>query len=357
MSRCLVFVLMSVFLFAEAPSARAIDFKKALKDTLEKEKKKLEEKHKKDEQRKADESNKAAEAKKAEDARKADEARRAEEAQKAEEARKADEARRVEEAKKAEEARKAAEVKRLEEEKKAEAEANAAKAKEEALKNMTPAQRIKFAWENFPFYQNGCTQWDKPHKLAVKFDDSSGLTTACRVLGLIDLATLEKMSGQPVFSSGPHADKKMNLGSVTFGQFNPKFVRWAVNNAIPGSKDKAFRLATQKIYEDYFQVNVESFLKTIYALESRPKFFKKIKSDYAAAVKSKKYILTSMFFSGAYEQLPAGGTNFREVAFWVRRSTDGSALPLKQGLEKLVKTYTPGRFKEVKKEALAPKKQ
>ena len=216
---------------------------------------------------------------------------------------------------------------------------------------MSTPDRIRFAWNQFSFYGDGCVTAEEPSQLKPKFYDSNGLTTACRVLALVDLKSMEKMSGKRVFTSGPHTADALKFSSKSFGHFNPKFVDWAVENAIPGARDKAFKAATQKIYEDYFQENVEAFLSTIYGLESVQSLYNQMQKEYKADADAERTIIPTLFFAKYEEKIPAKAFRTERVAFWTRRGIDGSAANFKKGLEKLVKTYTPDRLPTIKTEA------
>jgi hypothetical protein len=216
---------------------------------------------------------------------------------------------------------------------------------------MPPSERIRYAWNRFSSGRSGCSAKSKAFPLTPHFDDGDGMITACRVLGLVDMRSLEKMSGMHVFSAGPHTVDDFNWSSVSFGHFNPKFVDWAVNNAIPAASDKAFKAATLAIYNDYFQTNVEAFLSSIYALESNPSEFAAIQKDFKAQVTAGQRISNYLFMSSYAQKFPRGLGNTSVMGFWVRRGVDGSAANFKKGLEKLVKTYTPERLPTIKTEA------
>ena len=54
----------------------------------------------------------------------------------------------------------------------------------------------------------------------------------------LNLAQLQKLSGQKIFGSGPHQNGKLNLKSANdFGHYNPAFIKWLAANGIPGQKN------------------------------------------------------------------------------------------------------------------------
>jgi hypothetical protein len=54
--------------------------------------------------------------------------------------------------------------------------------------------------------------------------------------GLLDFAKLQSLAQVPIFTKGPHSGE-LNLTAPEFGYYNPDFVRWARDHAIPASAD------------------------------------------------------------------------------------------------------------------------
>ena len=291
----LIFSLLAAGLTA-SQSSFAIDLKKEFKKLVDKEKQKLEEQKKKEQEKKKEEE-------------------------------------------------------RLKEEEKKKAAAPAA-APQPAAAN--PEEKMKGAWTKLPNATNGCSSGLYMNKLSPKFWEMSGRITSCFMLSLLDLQTLEKLAGAAVFSSGPHKPGAINFNSTkSFGNYNKRFVDWAVQNAIPGEKDVGFRAATYQIYVDYLQNNVEWFLATIYALEVNPEKFARLQKAYRDALASPNGVSSPEgLLSGMLKGLPQDAASPGVVGFWVRRSIDGTDGSFKLGLEKLVSTYTPDRLAAVKAKSL-----
>lgn len=260
------------------------------------------------------------------------------------------EKKKMEEQQKKEEEKKKEEERRKEEEKK-KAAAPAA-APQPAVGN--PAEKIKGAWTKLPEASNGCSSGLYMNKLSPKFWEMSGRITSCFMLSLLDFQTLEKLAGAPIFVSGPHKPGAVNFNSSkSFGNYNKKFVDWAVQNAIPGEKDVGFRAATYQIYVDYLQNNVEWFLATIYALEVNPEKFARLQKAYRDALASPNGLSSPEgLLTGMLKGLPSDASSPGVVGFWVRRAIDGTDGSFKLGLEKLVSTYTPERLAAVKAKSL-----
>ncbi len=80
----------------------------------------------------------------------------------------------------------------------------------------------------------------------------------------MDLRKLQSLSPVPVFVSGPHLaaapdqsgavpEQDFNFHSFDFGHYNPEFVSWAFDHAIPASTDGLLRQVTQPFYERYLR--------------------------------------------------------------------------------------------------------
>jgi hypothetical protein len=81
----------------------------------------------------------------------------------------------------------------------------------------------------------------------------------------MDLRKLQSLSPVPVFLAGPHAvaadeaqpgaaaSGDFNFKSYDFGRYNPEFVQWAIENAIPAAHDEGLRRLTQPFYDRYLR--------------------------------------------------------------------------------------------------------
>ena len=134
--------------------------------------------------------------------------------------------------------------------------------------------------------------------------DRYGNSIEAYILFLTDFKTMEKLSGQPVFA------KKRGKGpdglptNAKFNHYNKKFVEWAVENAIPAAKDKAFREKTASIYKDYLANTAEIFLRAIYGLESNPKKYAAMQKQYLDAMNQEHFYGPESFIAGIMDGLP-----------------------------------------------------
>jgi hypothetical protein len=211
---------------------------------------------------------------------------------------------------------------------------------------MSTAEKIRYAWQKIPqatniYSPSGDTVFPK------NLEDESGGMISAHLMSIYSLDQLEKMSGNPPYIRTKGPDGKPIR--VKFAQVNPKFVDWAVANAIPAATDTAFKSATLQIYKEYLSKTVEVFLRAIYGLESNPKKYASMVQEYKDAINDRRGLMgPESFIARIMKGLPDGTGAPITVGFWLRRTMDGSAPGLKAGLEKLVKTYTPERLGAIK---------
>jgi hypothetical protein len=228
----------------------------------------------------------------------------------------------------------------------------------------TPPPRFVFdVWQKLAQSKNGCPK---------EFDyfPNGGLRNfACHIQSVAAYAVLGRQSGLKIFLSGPHSNGRLVLGSRnSFGHYNPKFVSWAVDNLVPGAHDLTFRAATQPTYNKYVAPLATSFFATYRKIQREPQCFEREKADYVAMLK--KGAVPPEYYERYFEFMeeqycrqrnppgfmaPAGGTlgggyngNVVKtcVAFWIRRSIDGTMPEFYRGLAKLVKAYDPKLYQQ-----------
>jgi hypothetical protein len=216
---------------------------------------------------------------------------------------------------------------------------------------MTTAERIRLAWIKIPEARN--SRWpNSPDTIPKNLEDNYGNTISDYLLFLLDINTLEKLSGQPIYIKNSEVDKDGKPKPYQFDHYNKKFVEWAVLNAVPASTDAAFKAKTNVIYKDYISLTAELFLRAIYGLESNPKKHAAMQKAYLDAMNSKGGLRgPEAFFATQMAGLPEGIGAPATIGFWLRRGLDGSAPALKSGLEKLINTYAPDRLAALKAEA------
>lgn len=82
----------------------------------------------------------------------------------------------------------------------------------------------------------------------------------CHMKTYIDMETLERISGEKIFLSGPHDNLKPNLSSKSdFGHYNPTFLVWAKDTLIPAKDNQVFLKFSQNIYNHTFSYPIRSY--------------------------------------------------------------------------------------------------
>lgn len=104
---------------------------------------------------------------------------------------------------------------------------------------------------------------------APSFADTKSYISGSRALYrhlrlFMDLTKLQSLSPVPVFLSGAHLapaagqsvpvlKPDFDFESYDFGRYNPQFVSWAFDNAIPASTDATLRQVTQPFYDGFLR--------------------------------------------------------------------------------------------------------
>lgn len=182
--------------------------------------------------------------------------------------------------------------------------------------------------------------------------------------GLLEL--LETISPEKIYVKGPYrADgvarlmgKDASEGDVLFGHYNPKFVRWLTDNAIPGAQDEAFRKETQVIYDKYFKETARIYAESYQKAQKNRPCFEEQKASYA------KHLSRERIYDFNYEpwdqwlaekdicnrssEVSGEDRTERNIliapegmafSFWVRRDIDGTGVLWYEGLQKLRLAY------------------
>ena len=148
----------------------------------------------------------------------------------------------------------------------------------------------------------------------------------------LNLAQLQKLSGQKIFGSGPHQNGKLNLKSVNdFGHYNPAFIKWITANGIPGQTNPKLRRELQPVYDKYLRRIARGFFVAHQNLKAQPQRLKQVQARYLELLDAQKdageFLQES--FRPDTDHLEKAGHDWYEVnvahGFWVRRTIDGSA--------------------------------
>jgi hypothetical protein len=229
--------------------------------------------------------------------------------------------------------------------------------------------KIRDVWLKLHKTKNACEEFDY-------FPDGGMRIFACHLKSLTSLPFLAEASGLAVFSQGPHKGTMLKLDHrFQFGHYNPDFVRWMAENLVPGAQDTSLRKATQKHYDKYVKPLATIFYATWKKAQEEPECFRREVERYRSLIQQKKlpemYYERFFFFMNPdfcahaddgfdyfYKHGFDAGHNGNVVktciAFWMRRTIDGTADEFYQGLHKLLKTYDPGLLKA---DVTAPRKR
>lgn len=216
---------------------------------------------------------------------------------------------------------------------------------------------VRAAWRDIGGSRSRCEEYDY-------FPRGGMRNFYCHAMNFMDYRRFAEIIGMPVFAGGPHTAQELKLDSPnSFGRYNREFVARLHRVLIPGEKDTAFRTATQGAYDGYVRPLARIFFVTYRKLKDNPSYLEQEKSGYLRKIGAgnlKAYDYEKYFYfmntgfigSGDDESYLMehgfdGGWDGNVVktcvAFWIRRSIDGTADEFYTGLEKLLKTYD-GRF-------------
>ena len=265
----------------------------------------------------------------------------------------------------AEDARKAAELAQQKEQEALLALEEADSAKASALRSANEAQVAQQRTVN----EMIAASW----KLGTLFKKGYGLENLVDQLKLLmDLPKLKTLSPVPVFLSGPHTN---SFGShpTDFAHYNPAFLAWAKEAAIPATENEGLRFTTQPFYDDLLRPYARMAYLSYQYLETHPQERDSIKNSYLQVLEDVKN-LNPMYAIGhgnGAEFLVFGIPNYihhyrDELAslcgvcyeeyngkthpepwqywtagygFWIRRSIHGTDGAFHEILEILLQTY------------------
>jgi len=152
-----------------------------------------------------------------------------------------------------------------------------------------------------------------------------------------NLEILKKLTGEAVFTKGPHGSD-INYTSVTeFGYYNPKFLTIIENTLTELAKNEKFKQTAQKIYDKEFKNTVRMYYLAYNYLISDTKLKKTIKKEYLKKIANSvegqdyendpSYYLQEQFRTFAEDNEKLGYDvyeGFSSPGFWIRRSIDGT---------------------------------
>ena len=242
-----------------------------------------------------------------------------------------------------------------------------------------PADALLDLWAAVPAGQAELRGQDVPAvcdgPFGTWFDTFGVRGLACSASQIVPLGRAAQRAPGRIWTSGPHgldgAELRLDLRSArAFGHYDPAFVAWAVDNAIPTSD--AARRATQGIYDrsvrrlarvywlGYASLAADGFPESLPAGPAR---------DYAAFLEGRAEPEGSGFDGGVSVFLlfdersqPISDRIVRDLSppgvvgaslnpwevryeantalgFWIRRRADGSEAAFRVGLKRLLRTY------------------
>jgi hypothetical protein len=182
---------------------------------------------------------------------------------------------------------------------------------------------------------------------------------------LMSLDKARSISPVPVFVSGPHQED-FNENGVTFGYYNPAFLKWAQTRVIPASRKPVLRRLTQPFFDAFLRDMARTYYLTYQYLEDHAELRNYVQAEYLAFVESGALLrddtepftkessggifLESYFEAYPWENKEYFETFLGEIAyfnwvvscgFWIRRHIDTTAAAFKSILDELLQTYDP----------------
>jgi hypothetical protein len=201
----------------------------------------------------------------------------------------------------------------------------------------TSDEQVRAVWRSLPGSKSGCSDFDY-------FPDGGIRNFHCHVLPRLGLAALQKLAGVPIFVAGPHTKEKLDFESAkSFGHYNPKFVRW-LPALIPSLRDAAFRPIAQPIYDAQLKPLARTHYLVYRKLQKERAFLETEKA------RLKKEMASKAGATDTYERFydwggGDGNVSKTVVAWWIRRSIDGTDKEFYAVLEQLLKVHDPAILK------------
>ena len=210
-----------------------------------------------------------------------------------------------------------------------------------ALAQETPDRVARRAWTALENTGNGCPD------LFDYFPNGGIRSVYCHLKTIVDYRRIARTFGKAVFLDGPHTPDALRLDArLDFGRYNPDFVRWLVETAMPAASDPGFRERTQAVYDRFLR----PLARTVYTVHEHlfadPAFLKREKATLLRKMADRtlepyhyeKYYDFANIEAGPHDANVVKTT----VAFWIRRSIDGTEPIFFDGLRKLILTYDSG---------------
>ena len=172
----------------------------------------------------------------------------------------------------------------------------------------------------------------------------------CHAKSVMPWASFVKMA-PTIWLRGPHGhwrEGKLALHDQhDFGRYNPAFVRWLVDNAVPAATNDALRASTQAVYDKYVRQLARVYFVVHETMEARPAWKKRERVIYLRTMDEKNPDWSSYYekfseFLGDGDHAWGGydpNLQSASVAFWLRRDVDNTGPLFLEGLTKLLRAY------------------
>ena len=209
-------------------------------------------------------------------------------------------------------------------------------------------------WSGLEGTHNTCDEFDY-------FPDGGIRIFACHVFSLASYERIVGATSLAPFVSGPHQGGLDLHATDDFGHYDPAFVRFVAEHAVPAQRDSALRAATQAHYDRYVAPLARILFATHQKLADNPACAAAELAEYRAAIErgdTRDYVEPWFFFMndtycrhrrGEYEDYDDygfdggydGNVVKTSVGFWLRRTLDGTESTFFDALVVLMDTYEP----------------
>ena len=175
----------------------------------------------------------------------------------------------------------------------------------------------------------------------------------CYLRPLLDYRTVQKLSGVKVFLSGPHSAHGLDLKSSDFGRYNPAFVQWLNRMAVAVASRPELVRSTRPVYHKNVRFLALQLSGTYLKLRRHPRYLQREVRGHKWSADYERYFffMNPHFVTGPrrpdryYWSHGGDGEGYDGnvvktcVAFWLRRTVDGTAARFYSALNTLQCAY------------------
>ncbi len=164
--------------------------------------------------------------------------------------------------------------------------------------------------------------------------------------------TLSRLSPYPVFLSGPHGTRRLNLDArFTFGHYNPEFLRWFQDHLMEILEERTFVQATAELFRNYLGGTAMAYRDAYLVLSEHPKEMNVLLEDYKTRMNNRT-LPAGYFYNLAWQEAADRFPSLKKlyatydsnvaapaVFFWLRRHIDGTHQQVFSILESVLGAY------------------